>query len=307
MDDIDWAILREVGRNCRISYRELAKRIGLSTTAAMSRVASMQKDGTLMHFRVIPSNAMIGAEHYTAIIHTDASEDIEEFIVQIAALPETIIVGELASTRGRSYISNGQYIGSARLQEIGRLFRGFHGVAEVELHPTRRLFVPDGAKMELTKHHLLVLRALNRDARMSVNEIAEETGLTRRRVRRILNILTETGAFIFGMRANFSKKRLTELVIRTEYSSYDSSLLTFEEWRQNTGQTGLIAVFYSVTEPVAFAWFLVEDIRAVDKVAKTLAQQPFVVSSTPMVLQSMRKSRWLARLKLDEMLEGLDD
>jgi DNA-binding Lrp family transcriptional regulator len=307
VDEIDWAILREFWRNCRISYRELAKRVGLSTTAAMNRVAAMQEDGTLMGFGVSPSNAMIGAEHYFVVIHTDASENIEEFVGEVGALPETIVVGELASTRGRSYVATGQYIGSTRLQEIGRILRGLHGVEEVELHPMRRIMRSDGGKMDLTRHHLLVLRSLTKDARMPVNEIAEETELTRRRVRKILHGLTETGAFIFGARVNFTKKRLTELAIRIHYGDYDSSRRTFDEWRLNTAQTGLIDVYYSVTEPVALAWFLVKDIREVDRVSKKLAKETFVLSSNPMVLQSMWKFPWLSKFKMDEMLEGLDD
>lgn len=307
VDDIDWAILREVGRNCRISYRELAKRVGLSTTAAMNRVASMLNDGTLVEFLVRPSDAMIGAEYYTAIVHTDASEDIEEFISRIGALPETIIVGELAGTLGRSYIATGQCIGSARLQEIGRILRGLHGVTEVELHPVTRFKRPSGGKMDLTRHHLLVLRSLAKAARMPVNEIAEETGLTRRRVRKIIKSLTETGAIIFTARGDFTRKRMTEVIVRTHYNDYDSSLRAFEGCREDTADTGLYDVYYSVTDPVAFAWFMVDDIREVDRVSKTLSKESFVVSSTPMVLKSMRKFPWFARLKLYEMLEGLDD
>lgn len=307
MDEIDWAIIREVRSNCRISYRELAKRVGLSTTGAMNRVVAMEEDGTIMHFGVYPSNAMIDAEHYIVLIHTDASENIEELINSIGALPETIIVGELVTTKGRSYIATGQYVGSARLQEIGGTLRKIPGVKEVELHPIRRIMISDGAKMDLTRHHILVLKALNTDARMPVNKIAEESGLTRRRVRRILQSLAETGAFRFTTRVNFTKERMTELVIKTHYDDYDSSLLAFEDWHQNTERTGLVDVFYSVTEPDAFAWFMVKDIREVDRVSKTLANEPFVVSSTPMILKSMWKFPWLSRLKMEEMLSELDD
>ncbi|MHA2002985.1 MAG: AsnC family transcriptional regulator [Candidatus Thorarchaeota archaeon] len=307
MDEIDWRLLKELQQDCRISYRELAKRVGLSTTAAMSRVAAMQDDGTIMEFGVAPSNTMIDAEHYIVLIHTDTSENIEELIDEIGALPETIIVGELVTTKGRSYVATGQYVGSARLQEIGRILRKLPGVEEVELHPVRRILVSDGTKMVLTRHHLLVLKALTTDARMPINRIAEETGLTRKRVRKILQNFKDTGAFRFGTRANFTKKRRTELVIKTHYDDYDSSLRTFDEWCQNTERTELFDVFYSITEPIAFAWFMVKDIRDVDRVSKAFAKEPFVVSSTPLVLQSMWKFPWLSELKMDEMLSELDD
>lgn len=161
--------------------------------------------------------------------------------------------------------------------------------------------------MNLTRHHLLVLRSVAKDARMPVNEIAEETGLTRRRVRKILKSLTETSAFIFGARGDFTKKRMTELIIRTHYDDYDSSLRAFEGCREDTAETGLYDVYYSATDPIAFVWYMVDDIREVDRVSKTLSKEPFVVSSTPMVLKSMKKFPWFAKLKLDEMLQGLDD
>ncbi|MFW9911057.1 MAG: AsnC family transcriptional regulator [Candidatus Thorarchaeota archaeon] len=306
MDEVDWRILDELGENCRISYRELAKRVGLSTTATMNRVVAMEDDGTIALYVVLPSSAMIGANGYTALIHTDASEDSEEFMKAIVALPETIIVGELATTKGRSYVTTGQWIGAQRLQEIGRFFREPEAVEEVELHPIRRTLVSKGSKMELTKHHLLVLKALNINARKPINEISEETGLTRRRVRNILKSLMESGAFRFIIRMNLTTKRMTEVVVRIHYNDYESSLHWYEELRQSGDLGSLFDMFYSITDPIAFAWFFVDDVRGVNRLSKEIAKESFVVSSTPLVLHSMKKSPWLAQIKLEEMISELD-
>jgi DNA-binding Lrp family transcriptional regulator len=306
LDEIDWRILDELGENCRISYRELAKRVGLSTSGVMNRVASMQEDGIIQCFMVIPSSVMIGADAYIAIVYTDASENVDEFIDRIGALQETIMVGELASTRGRSYLTTGQYIGLDRLQEIGRYLRALVGVEEVEIHPHRRLRVSDGRRMDLTRHHLLVLGSLRKDARMQVHEIAEETGLSRKRVRRVIRDLQDGGAFRFVTRSHYSRKRMTEVIIRIEYSDYDACLLEFEREIQNR-RPGIFDVFFSTTEPVAFAWFICEKIQDADRISRVLAEADFVKQAVPLVFKSIQKSPWLAELKLDEIVKSIHE
>lgn len=307
VDETDHLILKELDRNCRLSYRELAKRIQLSTTAVMKRLKAMEDDGTIMHYMVIPSSAMLGTGGYMVIIHTHGRENSEELIRNIGELQETIIVGELASSRGRSYVATGQYIGSERLQEIARFFRALEGVEDVELHQTKRLAVSEGYKMDLTDHHLLVLRSLRKDARMQVNEIASESGLTRRRVRKILQELLESGAFRFVIRAHLGLKRTTESIIRVRYDSSESGVRQFNQWIENIDDRGFFDVFSSITEPIAFCWFSCEDIQDLREVLKRVEALPFIETSTPLVVYSMHKFPWLAEYKLDEMIAGISD
>ena len=305
VDETDHLILMELGRNCRLSYRELAKRVQLSTTAVMKRLKAMEDDGTIMHYMVIPSSAMIGTGGYIVIVHTYGRENSEELIRSIGELQETIIVGELASSRGRSYVATGQYIGSERLQEIARYFRALEGVEDVELHQTKRLAVSEGYKIDLTDHHLLVLRSLRKDARMQVNDIASESGLSRRRVRRILKELLESGAFRFITRTHLGLKRATESIIRVRYDSSESGVRQFNQWIENIDDCGFFDVFSSITEPVAFCWFQCNDVQDLREVLKRVEALPFIETSTPLVLYSIHKFPWLAELKLDEMIAGI--
>ena len=61
MDPTNRRILEELRNDCRISYKKLASRIGLSTTAVIRRVSSLIEDGSIMEFRVIPSQAILAA------------------------------------------------------------------------------------------------------------------------------------------------------------------------------------------------------------------------------------------------------
>jgi DNA-binding Lrp family transcriptional regulator len=267
----------------------------------------MTEDGMIQCFFVIPSRAMIGAGGYAAIIHTDASENVDEFIGQVGALQEPIMLGELASTKGRTYFTTGSFIGLARLGEIGRYLRSLSGVDEVEIHPLRRMLVSEGNKMDLTRHHLLVLRSLVKDARMPIHEIADETGLSRKRVRRFLQELMESGAFRFATRSHFSRKRMTEVIIKVEYNDYDSSFHEFERLMQTSEKTGILDVFYSSIEPVAFAWFACENIQDADEVARDLSSAAFVNHATTLLFRSIWKFPWLAEYKLKEMVDSIQE
>jgi DNA-binding Lrp family transcriptional regulator len=204
-------------------------------------------------------------------------------------------------------VTMGQWIGAQRLQEIGRFFREPEAVEEVELHPVRRTWVSKGSKMELTKHHLLVLRALNTDARKPINEISEETGLTRRRVRIILQSFMESRAFRFMIRMNLATKQMAEVIVRIRYNDYESCLRRFEELRKSRELGSFEHSSFSITDPIAFAWFAVDDVQGINRLSKEIPKEPFVVSSTPLVLHSMKQSPWLARIKLEEMISELDD
>ncbi|UCH03379.1 MAG: Lrp/AsnC family transcriptional regulator, partial [Candidatus Thorarchaeota archaeon] len=80
LDPTSRRILEELGRDCRISFKKLAGRIGLSTTAVIKRVSSLIEDGTIMEFRVIPSQAMTGVSKFAAIVNTDGTENADDLV-----------------------------------------------------------------------------------------------------------------------------------------------------------------------------------------------------------------------------------
>lgn len=67
LDEIDHKILAELIRNSRISYRELAKKLGLSVATVAYRVAKLQKSGLIKGFTTILNYEEMGYE-ITAII-----------------------------------------------------------------------------------------------------------------------------------------------------------------------------------------------------------------------------------------------
>lgn len=71
LDEVDKAILRELTNDARLSFREIARRIGVSTATVASRVKKLEEEGVI--------------KGYTAII------DTERLGYDVAALIEIVI------------------------------------------------------------------------------------------------------------------------------------------------------------------------------------------------------------------------
>lgn len=91
LNRIDSNILRELQNNGRITYAELARRVGLTTTPCMERVKRMEREGVINGY-----TALLNAEYLEAglvvfvqIRLSRTSQDIfEEFKNAAIALPE---------------------------------------------------------------------------------------------------------------------------------------------------------------------------------------------------------------------------
>ncbi len=89
VDQIDDAILRELSRDGRLSNLALAERVGLSPSACLRRVASLEKTGVIKGYRAVISAEKTGVG-FTAYVtvglnkHTKASQEAFERAVRTA-------------------------------------------------------------------------------------------------------------------------------------------------------------------------------------------------------------------------------
>lgn len=79
MDAINQKILRELGRNARLSNIELSERVGLSPSACLRRVQELERSGVITGYRVQvdPTRLGIGFTAYIMVglsNHTKASQ-----------------------------------------------------------------------------------------------------------------------------------------------------------------------------------------------------------------------------------------
>ncbi|MGY5871522.1 MAG: winged helix-turn-helix transcriptional regulator, partial [Candidatus Thorarchaeota archaeon] len=198
MDLIDKGIILDLDRNCRVSYEILARRYNLAANSIKRRIEKLLESGVIQRFTIELSLAMMDSELMLALISTEGLEDEKAFLEKIAENPMVLQVGFLPSGNSAVFA---EYVGSQGLSDLGLFFRGLEGVKEVEMHT---LLIERGGKVELTTLRLKVLRCLVQDARMPISEIAEQTGLTAKRVRKVLDQFLDNEVVRFTIRANLN-------------------------------------------------------------------------------------------------------
>ena len=89
LDHIDDRILRELGRDGRISNLLLADRVGLSPSACLRRVQELERSGVIKGYRAVLDRAALhaGFTAYIAVglaIHTKAAQTAFEQAMQVS-------------------------------------------------------------------------------------------------------------------------------------------------------------------------------------------------------------------------------
>ncbi|MEM0457331.1 MAG: Lrp/AsnC family transcriptional regulator [Nitrososphaerota archaeon] len=73
LDEMDLAIIRELIKDGRASYRSIAKKLGISVATVASRVAALEKDGIIKGYAALVDYEKLGYE-ITAIIELTISK-----------------------------------------------------------------------------------------------------------------------------------------------------------------------------------------------------------------------------------------
>ncbi len=81
IDELDWAVLREIQEDGRISNSELARRINLSQPAAHARLKRLHKKGVIKKFVSVVDNDKIGLE-IICFFHVQLQAHCETSLVQ---------------------------------------------------------------------------------------------------------------------------------------------------------------------------------------------------------------------------------
>ncbi|MCF8884803.1 MAG: Lrp/AsnC family transcriptional regulator [Nitrososphaerota archaeon] len=68
LDDLDYKILEELSRDCRVSFRKISEKLGVSVSTVISRVEVLEKNGIIKGYTVLIDPSKIGYS-LTAVIH----------------------------------------------------------------------------------------------------------------------------------------------------------------------------------------------------------------------------------------------
>ena len=91
MDEFDRKIIAILGRDGRMTYTELAQRVGLSKTPCQQRVKRLVDSGLITAFRAIVDPAKLGLDHvaFTEVKLSDTREEaLRRFNDAVRRIPE---------------------------------------------------------------------------------------------------------------------------------------------------------------------------------------------------------------------------
>lgn len=299
LDLVDKTIMIEIATNCRVSYESLSRKTGISANAVKNRVVALLDSGAISRFAVSLSAAMINAEFFIALVITDGTEDIDKFVQNLGDSPMVGHISLVASAVGGAYLLWGQYIGSSMLSELREFLHKPSSVQEVELHP---IIWKMGKRVKLAKLHLRVLANLRKNPRATINEISNETSLAPKTVRRAIRELMEGEGINFSARPDMAAGKLVNFYVRFEWSEDETSLDEVVSWIYEKYSLELWDPTISVTDPIIFAEFVVDDLHQAEEIARHIRCKPFVKSTTTLVSYSNQKFQYYAETMLDEMV-----
>lgn len=260
---------------------------------------NLEATGEISGYAVTLSIGVTRSSQLFGFLTGDGSRDEVELTEEIGSHPN--IIAAAAYSNG-IYAFVGEYVVAHEMHDLSSYLRRIKGVVSAEIHPT---ILPTRQGMELTPLHLRILKVLLEDPRLPVVEIAERSGLTARRVRRLLSQLEENRAVQF--------KALIELGADTSIPfialiRWDERAITYAQlidWLREKYPLTLWENFISATEPVLFSLFAGENLTQVNEMTREIRRHPHVVSVITTISTHHKFFIGYRQSKLREMIESV--
>jgi DNA-binding Lrp family transcriptional regulator len=300
MDLIDKGILSDLTNNCRITYQEMAGKYGISANAIRKRILKLEGLGVIYEYGVALSPAMIGADYVFGVLDTDGSQDEQEFVERIG---ENQYVGAASSYTGGIYLLIAEFTSMDELHQISTYVRSLEGVERVELHT---LVIDKGNLVQLGRLQVRVLKYLDTDPRMPIVELAEKTGLTARRVRRIIQELVSGQGVRFRALLELGAADSIPFIARIAWDDSKTSHDELLSWLNRSFQLPLWEVFISASEPTFFCLLTAGNLTEVDAITREIRRNPTVKSVRILVSIYHKYFPALGQSKLVELIQEAD-
>lgn len=187
MDEIDIRIIQELIANARVTYRELADRLGLSVNSVHKRVQSLVEIGIIKEFTVHLSQTAL-PHIFVRVCGTSATTRMDDTVERLGKNPNTAMVAVSSS--------NGLHILGV-LDDLSGVndFANFAAREAAISDPTIRLLdlprprvTPEAS---LTNLDYRILASLLHDGRKQAVDVAKELGVSAKTIKRRLERMEE--------------------------------------------------------------------------------------------------------------------
>lgn len=269
---MDKNILTDLQRNCRLSYQELSRKYGISANAIRRRILNMEETGVISGYSIFMSPAMTGTGFLFGLLSTDGSRDEVEMVEEIGS--SKYVMAASSYTDGL-YALVAEYHGPQELQELGSFLRTLDSVIGAELHTIIGTW---GAKMNLTKTHLRILEPLLDDPRLPIVDVAQKTGLTARRVRRLLAEFEENNALRFATLIELGADRSLPFIVRILWNEKTTKYSTITELLETEYPINHRETYISASEPVIYSLLVADNIAQLVEIVRSIRKNEYVTS-----------------------------
>ena len=94
-DELDLKILAELGGDARRPYKEIAKKLGISTSTVFFRVRNLMKNGVIRGFRLSMDLEKLGFDLTVAIFVKVSGGKLTKVEEQLGRMPQTVAVYDI--------------------------------------------------------------------------------------------------------------------------------------------------------------------------------------------------------------------
>jgi DNA-binding Lrp family transcriptional regulator len=274
---MDKRILTDLQYNCRISYQEFSRKYGISANAIRRRILNLEESGVISGYSIALSPAMTNTDFLFCLLSTDGTRDEVEMVDEIGTSKNVLAA---ASYTDGTYALVAEYHGPQELQEIGTFLRTLESVENAEIHTFIRSW---GAKMNLTKTHLRVLAPLLDDPRLPIVDVAQQAGLTARRVRRLIRELEESGVLHFTALLELGAATSLPFIVQIHWNEKTATYSTITDWLLKDYPLQHWETYVSASEPVIYSLLVADDLTHLTATVRSIRQNEHVTSAKVLI------------------------
>ena len=314
MDQLDKSILLELTVNARIPVQDLAKKYDLSFNTIKNRISKLSETKIIHRYVVGLSWTMLEAEEILFKITTDGTENIKELFEQIETHPLTHTSSRI---KERNYEVHAVISDTKSFFDFKEFLTSINGVTHTEIHRIEWVYPPlpsstpmaiMGQKVAFSRDQLKVLRCLTNDVRMNITEIAKQTKIPSRRIRKILNKLVLGGGARFTVLMNFSAFNRISLGYTIDFDSAKTTPQEIATWFFTHYPFETWWIRYLIDEPQCSVYLLVPDSIEGAAITRDVRQASFTesledfYSQQSIAFTGSMKQKLPMELRLEELL-----
>jgi DNA-binding Lrp family transcriptional regulator len=281
-----------------MSLQDLSNKTGITRTAVKKRLDRLVDCGAISAFNIRFSMAMASSEMLIAILSFSESPSDND-LFEIYKDTENMI--QLNKTFDGRFVIFAEYTSPEMLSSLTNSFWALDNIENVDIYTN--FIIDRGGTIELTSIHKRVLRSLLKDARMSISNIAADSGLTPRRISKTLDELIESRAVLFTVRWKTNVAGETTVLSNIRYNPSKIDHREALKWFYMEFEDQFQYVYIPSTEPIILLSLNIGHFTDMDAINKRMMDSGFIESMDTMLIYPGRKFPQFRTILLERFIK----